>query len=88
MKNTINHVAFDVHADSNQVAIASPDGEVRDYGAIGSRLSDVVMSSVCGRALSAINAKPVNASRATFFATVVATRERPLGVLLISTTSR
>ena len=71
MKNIIKHVAFDVHADSNQVAIASPDGEVRDYGAIGAKLSDVVMSSVFGRALSAINAKPVNASRATFSATVV-----------------
>lgn len=41
MKKIIKHVAFDVHADSNQVAIASPDGEVRDYGSIGSKLSDV-----------------------------------------------
>lgn len=41
MKKIIKHVAFDVHADSNQVAIASHDGEVRDYGSIGSKLSDV-----------------------------------------------
>lgn len=41
MKQIIKHVAFDVHAESHHVAIASPDGEVRDYGAIGSKLSDV-----------------------------------------------
>ena len=45
MKNIIKHVAFDVHADSNQVAIASPDGEVRDYGAIGAKLSDIVIET-------------------------------------------
>jgi transposase len=41
MNKTIKHVAFDVHALSYAVAIASPDGEVRDYGIIGGKLSDV-----------------------------------------------
>jgi len=37
----IKHVGLDVHADSIAIAIASCDGEVRDYGIIGGKPDDL-----------------------------------------------
>ena len=40
-KKKINHIGLDVHADSVAVSIASADGELRDYGVIGGKFSDL-----------------------------------------------